>query len=299
MDYRLCCDLRNDGGLLPIPHDTVPLQPTEPLRGPGLRASRMKHGPPKRSDIPADTVPNFAAHQTKKALFTKSDGPWTTAPGKFFSTPPYMPTGGDGSGDGTGRAKASHAGGAIGNAEGTNTGGAALHAHPMKMGKHSPPMAAYPHMADCAVVDKGTLRGPTLRTGRGPALFDSNIHAAGGQMVPEPPATGADKAAWLAKRPQPIAKMHTNTRKKDTFGDYPAHMSDPYKDNPLADDRGRYGRERIGLYAGVPKTKPSMPIVNVWDAGVQTKAGVRLGQDMSTGETAHYLTEVGRLGTTD
>jgi hypothetical protein len=69
-------------------------------------------------------------------------------------------------------------------------------------------------------------------------------------------------------------------------------QDNPLRDDPLQCRRPFKTQQTFG--------KPSMPVVNVWEApaGLQTKAGVRSIADHPTGRPVTALTEVGRLGTT-
>eukprot|EP00996_Jenningsia_fusiforme_P001679 NODE_2548_length_1172_cov_62.523598_g2329_i0.p1 GENE.NODE_2548_length_1172_cov_62.523598_g2329_i0~~NODE_2548_length_1172_cov_62.523598_g2329_i0.p1 ORF type:complete len:300 (+),score=33.96 NODE_2548_length_1172_cov_62.523598_g2329_i0:157-1056(+) len=289
-EYLWCCDARADGGFMPQALDTEPGgDPPPRLRGNNGGTRMMKLGPVRQRDVMPDTVPGGGATTAQKLLYSRRDRPWAgTAKGKDFG---YRSGNSLPQDDDYGRMKSVQ----------SPMRDRALPPTlpPMRTGKVRAPMVAYPHLPDDvngkdagALVASASRTGLNMKIGKPTGCFDNNPYA-GPQMV-------SDANPRAPRAPQPIAKMRTNTRKRDTFGAYPEYISDPYKDDPLADDRGRWAKGKRGIYTQVVRVKPTMPVVNVWDApaGLQTKGAVRTGTNVVTKERNTYLSDKGRLGTT-
>eukprot|EP00667_Euglena_gracilis_P015857 EG_transcript_16541 len=284
-DCHTTCGCTLDGGIGPPLFDTVPGEKDTAQAG----SRMMRYGPAGQADIGPDVVPNGGAGVAKKLLYSRGDRPWnSTARGGEFGRYPYMAGGyRDGDGDGGRRLKAARS---AGKGDSLDHFQADM-GQPMKTGKVRPPYTSYPYMSDPTQRVPLGASGLAFKAGCGPEVFDPSIHT-GGQMVSDP-----NHGLRNGYVPRPVGKMQTNLRKKDTFGAYPEHLADPYKDNPLGDDKAK------GKRPFLTKTvygKPNMPIVNVWDppAGLQTKAGVRAGIDGTTGARGTVLCDAGRLGTT-
>jgi len=275
-DCHCRCGCTVDGGLGPALFDTEPANP--PPRP--SRHGTLRFGPPSRLAIAPDTVPTGGAVVAAKRLHQRRDRPWTsTATSREFSRPGYLAAGAD-----------PDTLGMEARAKDTGTKNSPMKLKPMKTGKWQHPLSAYPHMSH-SVMRAPTAGGLSLKVGRGTGLFDPNIHS-GGHMV-SLPKTGIPDAP----PPRPRSRPSDSRWRWGTFGGYPAHLPEPYSDNPLRDDplqcrRPFKTQQTFG--------KPSMPVVNVWEApaGLQTKAGVRSIADHPTGHPVTALTEVGRLGTT-
>uniref|UniRef100_A0A7S4LFQ5 Uncharacterized protein n=1 Tax=Eutreptiella gymnastica TaxID=73025 RepID=A0A7S4LFQ5_9EUGL len=312
--YGCHCGCTIDGGFAGPHNDTIPLNnDVTKLQGGTRMMSFGPHNAAKK-DIAPDTVPHGGQNTAKKLLYSRTDRPWTgTAPGKAFSGLPYKSgpkhkgPGGPGAGAGP------NSGGGLdddwGDDEGRRLKGPRGPQGPgrqdaldtfmappppaaMKCGKVQHPCMPYPHMANPVAdnVSAAPSSGLNLKTGKGPGTFDQNPYA-GAQMISAP--------AERVPQQQPIGRMKTNMPKKDTFGAYPAHMADPYQDDPLASlDKSAKGKRNPVIKT--QNYKPQMPIVNVWDApiGLQTKAGIKKGHAKITGEKTNYLSDKGRLGTT-
>lgn len=298
----------------------------------------MRFGPPKRQVIAPDVVPNGGKQNAIKQLYNRQDRPWNgTAPGREFSRPAYMavpPEGaedtvrailknaqrrqgqGQGQGQGqdyddfgdSGNGRRMKSGRPSGGPRGGQEAPDSLEAFkrqmappPMKAGKVAIPYSAYPASAeDPYETPPGQLpiQGLQMKMGKGFDTFDPQIYE--GQHMTAAPQPSAMALAAMANVSKPVGKMKTNMRKKDTFGAYPAHMSDPYKDNPLGESGRAATKGKPPFKIKTQRVKPTMPIVNVWSApaGLQTKAGVMDGTNRITGARTTFMSDKGRLGTT-
>eukprot|EP01006_Ploeotia_vitrea_P064052 TRINITY_DN86826_c0_g1_i1.p1 TRINITY_DN86826_c0_g1~~TRINITY_DN86826_c0_g1_i1.p1 ORF type:complete len:310 (-),score=37.31 TRINITY_DN86826_c0_g1_i1:145-1074(-) len=289
MDWRVCCaSNQNDGGFMPKPMDTVPLNGPAPLRAKG-GTRYMKHGPAKtEAPVVVDTVPTGGKNTAKKELHSRRDKPWTgTTKPKEFSRPEYMTD-----------MPLAAAPGPVGPPTMS-----APPPPPMRTGKVMHKPIDYPHIPQPEVKPEPRFKGKNMRTGKGPALFDNDEMRKGPQQLAPPPLDPVDRLAQRAAAPRPIGRMKTNTRKKDTFGDYPKYVSDPYKDDPLKEldeKNNRWAKNKPNIYTCVCKGAPTIPVVNVWDhpACLQSKAGVVKGRSKISGEDTMWMSDKGRLGTT-
>eukprot|EP01007_Sphenomonas_quadrangularis_P002771 NODE_466_length_1450_cov_576.230550_g347_i0.p1 GENE.NODE_466_length_1450_cov_576.230550_g347_i0~~NODE_466_length_1450_cov_576.230550_g347_i0.p1 ORF type:complete len:322 (-),score=29.40 NODE_466_length_1450_cov_576.230550_g347_i0:379-1344(-) len=242
-NFAICCDLRADGGFLPVLNDPVPVERQKLVR----KTQRTNLGPAKDTFGPlaADTVPFGPPQFPDRAR----GAPWTsTAPGGgVFSAFPYLPEGEKG-GEATG--------------QGADEQGAA---GPFQCGKPQPPAAAYPHLPEQRS-KAPPARLSRLAAGKGPGLFSAYPYMSGGPPPPKEP-----KPAASPPRPQPNLKKNLD----GGLGKYPEYMSDPFQDNPLGDGRGK--SKCRGMFTCYTVTKPTLPILNVWTATpvVKTRDGVK------------------------
>lgn len=253
-NYAICCDLRADGGFLPVLNETVPMQRQSMVR----KTRRMNHASAPKgsagelSQPPLDTVPVGPP----KAPNRLHGAPWTSSTkGGNFSQYPYVPD----LGKGPSGSADSNAPPPLG--------------PPMKAGAAPPQFSSFEYHAD--PLQKGPPpKTGYMKAGRGPEVFDKSVFA--GPTASPTPKQKALKAMQLAPV-SPIGKMNTSMRKnlQGTFGAYPPHHPEPFLDDPVPNPKCKVNSR--GFWTCYTVSKPTIPILNVWDAAplVKTRSGVR------------------------